>query len=85
MATHSSILPLEHWKSSWTVELGGLQPMGFQRVKHNLATGQQQQQMLVVLSRTVILNWTSCCILSPPRGHGIMPEDTLLVMTGVRC
>ena len=29
MATHSSILP---WRTSWTEEVGGLQPMGSQRV-----------------------------------------------------
>ena len=32
MATHSSILA---WKSPWTVEPGGLQSMGLQRVGHD--------------------------------------------------
>ena len=32
IATHSSILA---WKSPWTEELGGLQSMGSQRVRHN--------------------------------------------------
>ena len=32
MATHSSILA---WKISWTEELGGLQSMGLQRVRHD--------------------------------------------------
>ena len=32
MATHSSILA---WEIPWTEELGGLQSMGSQRVKHN--------------------------------------------------
>ena len=32
MATHSSTLA---WRISWTEELGGLQPMGLQRVRHN--------------------------------------------------
>ena len=32
MATHSSILA---WRSPWTEELGGLQSMGSQRVRHN--------------------------------------------------
>ena len=32
MATHSSILV---WKISWTVEPGGLQSMGSQRVGHD--------------------------------------------------
>ena len=33
--THSSVLA---WRIPWTVELGGLQSMGLQRVRHNLAT-----------------------------------------------
>ena len=41
MATHSSILA---WKIPWTGEPGGLHPKGSQRVGHNLATKQQQQQ-----------------------------------------
>ena len=32
MANHSSILA---WKISWMEELGGLQSMGSQRVRHN--------------------------------------------------
>ena len=32
MATHSSILA---WRIPWTEELGGLQSIGSQRVKHN--------------------------------------------------
>ena len=32
MATHSSILI---WRISWTVETGGLQSMGLQRVGHH--------------------------------------------------
>ena len=32
MATHSSILT---WEIPWTEELGGLQSMGSQRVRHN--------------------------------------------------
>ena len=38
MATHSSILA---WRIPWTVEPGGLQSIGLQRVGHNLATKQQ--------------------------------------------
>ena len=38
MATHSSILA---WEISWTEEPGGLQSMGSQRVRHDLATKQQ--------------------------------------------
>ena len=35
MVTHSSILA---WEIPWTEEPGGLQSMGSQRVRHNLAT-----------------------------------------------
>ena len=42
MAIHSSILT---WEISWTEEPGGLWSMGLQRVGHNLATKQQQQQI----------------------------------------
>ena len=41
MATYSSILT---WEIPWTEEPGGLQSMGSQRVGHDLATKQQQQQ-----------------------------------------
>ena len=41
MATPSSILA---WRFSWTEEPGGIQSMGLQRVGHDLATKQQQQQ-----------------------------------------
>ena len=37
-ATHSSILA---WEIVWTEEPGGLQPMGSQRIVHDLATEQQ--------------------------------------------
>ena len=40
MATHSSILA---WRIPWTEEPGRLQSMRSQRVRHNLATKQQQQ------------------------------------------
>ena len=35
MASHSSVLA---WKTAWTEEPGRLQPMGFYRVRHDLAT-----------------------------------------------
>ena len=41
MATRSGILA---WEIPWTEEPGGLQSMGSQRVRNNLATKQQQQQ-----------------------------------------
>ena len=40
MTTHSSILV---WKIPWTEEPGGLQPMGSQRVRHNVGNEQQKQ------------------------------------------
>ena len=39
MATHSSILA---WRIPWTEEPGGLQSMGWQRVRHYLVMKQQQ-------------------------------------------
>ena len=41
MATHSSILD---WEIPWTEEPGRLQSMGSQRVRHNLATKQEEMQ-----------------------------------------
>ena len=41
MAPHSSTLA---WKIPWTEELGRLQSMGSQRVRHNLVTKQQQNK-----------------------------------------
>ena len=41
MAAYFSILA---WKVPWTKEPGGLQSMGLQRVRHNLATEQQQYE-----------------------------------------
>ena len=41
MATPSSILA---WEIPWTKGPGGLQSTGFQRVGHDLATKQQQEQ-----------------------------------------
>ena len=40
MATHSSIVA---WEIPWTEEPGGLQSIGSQRVRYNLATKQQQK------------------------------------------
>ena len=39
MATHPSILT---WEIPWTAEPGGLQSMGLQSVRHDLATKQPQ-------------------------------------------
>ena len=43
MASHSSMLA---WEIPWTVEPGGLQSMGLQRVRHDLATKQQQNPFI---------------------------------------
>ena len=48
MATHSSILA---WEIPWTEEPGGLQSMESQRVRHELATEQQEE----VVEQTVSL------------------------------
>ena len=40
MAIHSTILA---WKIPWIEEPGGLQSIGLQRVRHDLATEQQQE------------------------------------------
>ena len=47
MATHSNILA---WEIPWTEEPGGLQSMGSQRVRHDLATKQQICCLLVAES-----------------------------------
>ena len=49
MATHSNILA---WRIPWSEEPGRLQSMGSQRVRHDLAT--QQQQHGVVRKRFVM-------------------------------
>ena len=47
MATHSCI---PAWEIPWTEEPGGLQSMGLQIVRHNLATKQQQFSLHVCFS-----------------------------------
>ena len=42
MGAHSSILA---WRIPWTEEAGRLRSMGSQRVRHDLATEQQQQSL----------------------------------------
>ena len=46
MATHSSTLA---WEISWTEEPGALQFMGLQRIRHDLAT-KQQEHLNIILS-----------------------------------
>ena len=45
MAAHFSILA---WRILWTEEPGGLQPMGSQRVGHDLSTEHQLQQHSII-------------------------------------
>ena len=42
LATHSTILA---WEIPWAEEAGGLQSMGSQRVRHDLATKQRQASL----------------------------------------
>ena len=49
MATHSSILA---WGIPWMEEPGGLHSMGWQRVGHNSATGQQHTKWQATFSLT---------------------------------
>ena len=58
MVTHSSVLA---WEIPWTEEPGGLQSMGSQRVGHDLATKQQQQQGYYCLKRHVVLLLSRMC------------------------
>ena len=46
MATHSSIFA---WETPWLEEPGGLQFMGSQRVKHNLATKKKKNKYYVLV------------------------------------
>ena len=62
MATHSSILACE---TPWTEEPGGLQSLGSQRLRHDLVTKQQQQEVLG--SGDV-----SC---HPPGAHRLLGEE----------
>ena len=45
MAPYSSILA---WEIPWTEEPGGLQSMGLQRVRHNLATKHTQTHRAII-------------------------------------
>ena len=52
MSTHSSILA---WEITWTEEPGRLQCAGSQRVRHDLAT--KQQQMCVCVCTHMAYTW----------------------------
>ena len=54
MATHSSILA---WEIPRTMETGGLQSMGSQRVRHDLETKRQQHgyfKFLLIKSKSIL-------------------------------
>ena len=55
MATHASILA---WEIPWTEETGRLQSTGCQRVRHNLATEQQQRRVLSVTQASKVPSWS---------------------------
>ena len=65
MASHSSILA---WRIPWTEEAGGLQSMGLQRVRHDLATSLtslnqgrfNQGDVLVTQSYLTLCDPTDC-------------------------
>ena len=51
MATHSSTLA---WEIPWTEESGGLQSMGSQRIRHDLAHSQQQPSLKTPDAKEVV-------------------------------
>ena len=59
MATHSSILA---WEIPWKEEPGRLQPMGSQRISHNLATKQQQQYIFIHVIKIHMYAYIFLCI-----------------------
>ena len=61
MATQSSILV---WEIPWTEELGELQSMGSQRVRHD---GAQQQMSIIRTLQTRGTGWRA--LLTRPRTH----------------
>ena len=55
MANHSSILT---WEIPWTEESGGLQSVGLQRVRHNLATEQACSPPCLALPSVCLVLWS---------------------------
>ena len=71
MVTKFSILT---WKIPWTEEPGGLQSMGSPRVRHNLATEQQEQQPLrevktLLLAHTFFYAAVATLYIDPLMGY----------------
>ena len=67
MATHSSVLT---WEIPWTEEPGGLQPMGSQRVGHNLVTN----TLTSFISKVTRIY---CRITCKPRDEHTLPPSPL--------
>ena len=64
MATHSSIIA---WKIPWTKKPGGLQSMGLQRIRQDLAS--KQKQVLGADNIAVNKNWY---YPSPPEPYTVL-------------
>ena len=62
-ATHSSILA---WKIPWTEEPGGLQSMGSQRVRHDLAIKQLVTDTEQVWNQSLQASVSKSSIFGPP-------------------
>ena len=71
MATHSSTLA---WEIPWTEEPGGLQSMGSQRVRHDLATKQQQHSNI---TRVEFITSLTLSFEFPTQGHVYTPRILL--------
>ena len=62
MTNRSSILA---WETPWTEEPGGLQSMGLQGVKHNLAVEPTHIPLIQPLSRNPVFTPSHLDVLSP--------------------
>ena len=86
MATHSSIFA---WEIPWTEEPGRLLFMGLQRVRHDLASKQQQQHNHSYISLLLLLDSivNSLPLLSPRRaaqtGNGCYGADNRALKSSV--
>ena len=84
MATHSSILA---WETPCTEELGGLQFMGLQRVKHDLLAQQQPQNIYMYIffckgSYSFEGSREECgpCLSVSNAFHDLQPQDSNLYL-----
>ena len=72
MATDSSVLS---WEILWTEKSGGLQSVGLQRVRYDLATRQQQQQQSLIQYQHRV-SWCSKPFLKIILYHSLCQEWT---------